>query len=350
MSIADPKSLLETMSRNTCSTNDQTSSHAPPTIQSTTRSQDVPANTLPSQESPEVLGGPSQGLVGSRIQWDTLRSLRKDALRLRSSLQKLRTILQIKEDSKEKADGAYLKYTRAHPPVNPTPTSEWNQDVLEKLYADLQHSRNDYGPVLVECMQKVEALDIIEFEIGRIENHLYVLLFGDIPDESTVTPKPSQENTNLESAFNPSPWLGLVAGVQDRFQPLQTKYLSRLGDLDLARERLGNLKQEQEDLLAEEESSRRVGRELSDNSKAALRDFPSREVELRHEIIEIQRDVENIKKECIGAGVDLDEASDEGSRPSLSIHGDDVLQDLEPFSGDNTGPLPNAFADADANA
>jgi len=182
--------------------------------------------------------------------------------------------------------------------------------------------------------------------MGRIEDHLYILLFGNIPDETPVNSNLPQENTSLESASSPSPWLGLVAGVQDRFQPLHTKYLSRLGDLDLAKERLGNLEQEKEDLLAEEESSLRVRRELSDDSKAALRDLPARETQLRLETIEIERDVDLIRQECVEAGVDLDGASDDGSGYSLSVFGDDVQQDIEPISGGKTGPPSNLSADA----
>lgn len=280
-------------------------------------------NAIPRQRDIKISDIPSQGLLGSKNEWDKLRSLRKDALGLRSLVQKQRSLLLTTGAAVEKADGAFVRYTRAHPPVNPAPTTEWSLDALQKLHTEIQRARNEHGPVLVECMQRDEALDIVEFEMGRIEDHLYVLLFGNIPDETTIDPASSLENATLESPANPSPWLGLVAGVQDRFQPLQTKYLSRLGDWDLAKERLGILRQEMEDLLAEQESLFKVRRELSDESKATLRDFPAREAQLREEVIEIQKDVENIKQECIEAGIDLDEGSDDGSGYSLSVHEED---------------------------
>lgn len=261
-------------------------------------------------------------MIENREKWNILRTLRQISLGARSSLQKQRTVLQEKEKAKEVADDAFIKYTRENTPPNSTFLEE-KQKILDKRYAELQHTRNEYGPAFVEYMQRTEALDNVEFEMARIESHLYKILFGDLPEDTNLPPDFSQEATAEAAASSPSPWLGLVAGIQDRFEPLQSKYLSRLGDWDLAKERLDTMEQEMEDLLDQKQSLLNTKRELGDELIATLGELPAQMDQLRSEIQDIRADVERIRQECVEQGVDLDSGSDDGSGSSLSLYGDD---------------------------
>ncbi|KUJ10756.1 uncharacterized protein LY89DRAFT_250173 [Mollisia scopiformis] len=281
---------------------------------------DLHLDSISLNDNPELLHRILQKLVRKKDDWDKLRSLRKNELGVRSSLQAQRTVLQEKEAAKQVADNDFMKLARENPPL------ESQRDLLES-HARLQQTRNDYGPALVECVQREEALDVVEWEMGRLEDQLYVILFGEIQEDTNLASNFFPTETIVGSASTPSPWLGLVAGVQDRFQPLHTQYLSRQGDMDLAKERLGNLEQEAEDLYARQEYLQRLGHDLSPELSEALREIPSREAQIRSEMADIEADVDRLRQECLDEGIDLDGESDDGSGDSLSFFEDDVQQD-----------------------
>ncbi|KAF8860710.1 hypothetical protein BDZ45DRAFT_741133 [Acephala macrosclerotiorum] len=261
--------------------------------------------------------GNLDGLM-SREDWDNLHFLRIKALRHRSTLQRERRALRQRQTAKDRADEAFMRNTRENRLLHSDHILEEKQAVLERRYEELQHTRNEYGPTLVECMQEEDALEEVEFEMARVEHHLYSLIFGHIPGEPIV-PTEFGQDARFGAPSNPSPFLGLITGVQDRFHPLQVRYLSRLGDLDLAKERLDNMHQEIQCLLGEQESLSTVGRELGADLKDILDRLPAQEADLRHEIAEIEIEVEKLRLDCVEEGIGLNR-SDDGSGHSRSLY------------------------------
>lgn len=263
---------------------------------------------------------------GSVEDWNRLRSLRIEALRLRLTLQKQRKIVHGKQVAKDLADEAYMKFARENSLMEPTSTLDEEISRLEKLYGELQFTRDEYGPILEEYKQDEEALDAVEFEMMKVENQLFSLLFGSTPGMPLLTSESSQYGRSAAPFSSSIPFPDLVAGIQEKFEPLHTKYLSRLGDLDLAKERLDNLKQEMENLLTEQDTLSRAGLKLRPEVEAILRELPSRESRLRTEIAEIESEVGKLKLECVEAGIDV-EGSDDGSGYSRSFYDEDIRQE-----------------------
>ncbi|KAN0102591.1 hypothetical protein V8E51_010904 [Hyaloscypha variabilis] len=255
--------------------------------------------------------------VASREEKRQLRSLRMSSIRLRSQLRIKRIELREKQLAKNAADESFIRYTREKKLTMDNKSSPTEApDPLNSHYAAMQHARDEYGPLEDDYSRLEDILDQMEFEMAKIEARLYG---PESPQEF--------ENANIISPFQePSdslllgsnPLLGLSTDVHEQYQPIHRELLSRLGDLDLARERYENMRQERESLSTEQESRARFGLELHENLKMLLADLPTQEAAVKEEIAEIEVDVERLRAECLDAGIDID-LSDAGSGITADI-------------------------------
>lgn len=242
-----------------------------------------------------------------------LRSLRTNALRLRAQLKIKRLELREKQAAKSSADEAFIRYVRE----NQSALSGSNRqnllpdDTPDAYYTAMQVARDDYGPLEDEYTRMEDILDQTEFEMAKIEIRLYGPELPPNEDESANISSLSQSSNFLSPGPASSSFLGLSTDTPGRYEPIHAHYLSRLGDLDLARERHQNMTQEHESLLMEQESRSRVGMELDDNLKVFLASLPAREAALQGEIVEIELDVERLRAQCLEAGIDLEEPSED---------------------------------------
>jgi hypothetical protein len=234
--------------------------------------------------------------------------LRVTALRVRSQLRTKRIELREKQLAKNTADEAFIRYVREHREV---PLSE---RIFDAYYSAMQHARDDYGPLEDDYDELEDFLDQTEFEMARIEGRIH----RDKTDTTPQTPDldSTQEEIGNASLSGPVSFLGLASESED-YHPLHEEYLSRLGDLDLAREKFENMRRERESLLAEQESRSRLGLQLHENLKLFLEELPLREAEVKGEIAAMEVDIERLKTECLAAGIDIEE-SDEGSEYSMN--------------------------------
>jgi hypothetical protein len=249
-----------------------------------------------------------------------LRLLRTNAVRLRAQLKIKRKELKEKEAAKSSADEAFIRHVRETRSVQPLSNApRLPGETADSYYIAMQTARDVYGPLEDEYTLIEDILDETEFEIARIEIRLYGPETAPPPGhESESISFLPQVTDLLAPASASSPFLGLSTDHPDQYEPIHAEYLSRLGDLDLARERYQNMTQEHESLLVEQESRSRVGMELHPNLKTFLENLPSREAVLRGEITEIELDVERLKSQCLQAGINLDELSD-GSEPEMNF-------------------------------
>ncbi|KAE8447979.1 hypothetical protein EG329_009902 [Mollisiaceae sp. DMI_Dod_QoI] len=270
----------------------------------------------------------SNDLLGKKQDWGKLRSLRVKVRRSRSRLQKKRKLLREKKFEKELAEEAFMKFTRETRPLSSVMTDEQLESALDKYYSAMQNARDEYGPLEDEFVKMEDLLDAIEYEMTKLEGQLYSAI-PDAPSESlNATPEPLIPSGGVASVSTPDPLLGLVAGIQGNFQPTHVKYLTRLGDLDLTKERYDNLVQEREGLLSEQASRFRVGLQLHEDWKSVLEKFPAEEAILRQEMAKIEEDVELLRKQCIDEGIEIEE-NDYGSGYSHSLFDDDLQQSLQ---------------------
>ncbi|KAH9206762.1 hypothetical protein DL95DRAFT_396680, partial [Leptodontidium sp. 2 PMI_412] len=110
------------------------------------------------------------------------------------------------------------------------------------------------------------------------------------PRNKDISFSPSVASTDSESE----------SGQQ--FHPLVTQYLSKLGDVDLLRERLDELLEERYILEEEREKRARVKMKLSDENEEWLANYSDVESGLIEEYENATREMDKLKKECIDKG------------------------------------------------
>jgi hypothetical protein len=288
-------------------------------------------------------------------EWRKLRSLRTNALRLRSYTKSKRQELQEKQVAKSAADAEFMQYVRKlrFDPQLSLQSPEFGGHLdgnLESYYKAMQDARDTYGPAEYEYNELEEQLDETEFELAKTEGRVYKAKVHSIDDTSGLESSPDLGIGSPRPA--PVSLLGLSSDASDEYHPLQVDYLSRLGDLDLAKERRQNLVLERERLLMARESKVRVGMELHEHEKEFLANFPAREANLLGEITEIEEDVERMKATCIEAGLEIIEevsGSLEGSvndddptvpaKEGVTPHETSLDRDLIPESSQSLFPL-----------
>jgi hypothetical protein len=211
-----------------------------------------------------------------------IHSLRTKALKLRARIRSGRRELLAKQRAKSLVDEAFMKYIREYRPVPPavpsnsldSPISTSGNPVLEAHYIAMQTARNDYGPVEDEYNLLEEELDEIDYELATLEARSTEKgskrNYDHVPNQASKRPPPES-------------FLGL-SNALEKTHPLKADLLSRLGDLDLAKERQQNLQHEREQLLAVQESRSSLGLDVSEYEKKFLADFPAVEAALRGEI------------------------------------------------------------------
>lgn len=255
-----------------------------------------------------------------REEGQRLRLLRTNALRLRAQLKIKRKELKEKEAAKASADETFIRYVRENRLISSISKAPTLADkTAEPYYVAMQTARDVYGPLEDEYTRIEDLLDETEFEIAKIEIQLYGLETTPPPEDELASQTSLAQGADfLQTGSELDSFLGLSAGHPDQYEPIHAEYLSRLGDLDLARERFQNMTQEHESLLAEQESRSRVGMELHPNLKTFLEELPAKEAALQEEITEIELDVERLRSQCLEAGINLDEFSD-GSRSEMDF-------------------------------
>jgi hypothetical protein len=239
-----------------------------------------------------------------------IHNLRTKALKLRSRIRSGRRELLSKQRAKSLADEAFMKYIREYRPVPPaepsnsldSPASTFGNPVLEAHYTAMQAARNDYGPVEDEYNLMEEELDEIDYELATLEARSTKK--GAKRNSDYVPTQASKRPPSPESFFR-------LSDTLEKTHPLKADLLSRLGDLDLAKEQLQNLQHEREQLLAVQESRSSLGLDVSEYEKSFLADFPAVEAALRGEIGELEEDIEQIKSQCLEVGVDISESNSE---------------------------------------
>ena len=275
--------------------------------------------------------------------WKKMRSLRTEGLRLRAQRKTRRKELHEKQRAKDSADEAFMKYLRQDnfgPSMSsPSHSPKYADSILDSLFKALQKARDEYGPAEYSYNLLEDKLAEIEFELAMVEGRLYKTRLQNGFENPDVEFKPPSDDEPPSSA--PVSLWGLSSeGAFENYPPVKAEYLSRLGDLDLARERYENLLGEHEVLVLEQETKERLEIKLPEDEIEFLEEYPATVAALEEEIVEIQEDVERLREKCIAEGLDMSDGSN-GS-VQRSIEGEETPEvgqaDIEMFDEETNSP------------
>ncbi|KAH7370063.1 hypothetical protein BKA65DRAFT_544788 [Rhexocercosporidium sp. MPI-PUGE-AT-0058] len=237
-----------------------------------------------------------------------LRSLRANALRIRSLLRTKRKVLRDKQYAKIAADEAFMRYVREHVSTSELNTFVTKSDILDALYNAMQETRDIYGPLQDECDEIEENLDDTEFEMGMIEGRIH--RGTTIKGPEAAVREGQIDTLGRASPLAPSSSVDFGSDSTEDYHPLHAQYLSRLGDLDLAKETLQEMRQEMQALLSNKEARMNVGLDLHESLQYILAELPGQISASRDEIEEIEKDVKRLHSDCLAAGLVIDKLGD----------------------------------------
>lgn len=217
--------------------------------------------------------------------WKRVLQLRERVSKLREQYQDQRNVLHILQDSKASADEEYMKMVRTRHAIL-SDSLTWDGQTLkelEELRKKCQAIRDQYGPEENDLGYMEERLRDEETKLTRVEtilmNHLQNNIEIDIQysDASSVTS--SEQNEPRDDPYE--------------------DYLTRLGNADLLRERLGDLDYERGRLLMEQQRRHEIGMDLESDDLDYLDDYPLNAAETRRELAEVEADVTRLQLLCI---------------------------------------------------
>jgi hypothetical protein len=234
-----------------------------------------------------------------------LRALRVESFKRRGEERTKRRQLRRLESTKIKADAAFMKFVTkkmAQPPVSSQSYLKQSGDLISDLnpyYVAMQAARNEYGDLEDDYNQLAESLDDFEFKLAQAESRVYKTPQGDtdLLANSTDTGDLSWDEKSDTS------WAD-----EHAYHPLHAKLLDKLGDLDLATERLNYWKQK----LDQDQWTLQYGAHLEHENKGGLEKLNAGVKELRDRLEGVKNErsrifyeVELLRARCEEEGIYL---------------------------------------------
>jgi hypothetical protein len=160
---------------------------------------------------------------------------------------------------------------------------------LFELSEAMQNQRDKFYPMEDDYNKLEDRLDVEEFELHEAESRLYDRLGS--PRTSIVT---ADDRASLwrEEYLEPQPE-SLSPELQE---PAYTDYLSRVGDANIVKERILELRRERMHLVEEERIRANVGRNLDEEGLQFLESFDTSHQQLQDEYAAIQKDLAKMRE------------------------------------------------------
>jgi len=175
-----------------------------------------------------------------------------------------------------------------------------DKEALAGLYQEVQAARDLLGPMEDDYNQEEDANDAAEFDLNDQEKRFYRLYPANVsagsasPDGGGSVPSSFSSLTSLNNGF--------AASRQPRNLALE-QYDSRIGDANIIKERLEDLRLEREQYLEEERLRDRVDLDLYPPNKTFLDEFDKNYTELEQELDYIKTDVQRLRRKAFEEGV-----------------------------------------------
>jgi hypothetical protein len=220
--------------------------------------------------------------------------LRAEVWGLRSSLSEKRGVLREKELAKSVADDNFMKFIRTTGLGKLSRKDKMKDlELLRKLFEECEMLRNEYGPLEDDCNILENDLNNREYEMQKLEKVL---------DERWKGSPPSQpETASPQNSPPPSNYSG--SEFSQDFHPLVAEYLSKIGDIEIFRERLDWHTEEKLTLEDEKERRERVDRKLVEADQKWLDNYSEAKAALFKELKEAEDDAEKLRMRCYSLGL-----------------------------------------------
>ena len=237
-----------------------------------------------------------------RSEWQQIHRLRQEIASLQSQVHSLRKDLRERQAAKSKADDAYMRHLSMQEfgrIGRLSGLSGLKADIkeTENLRLACQIARNEYGPVEDECNQLEDQLVIREFELSQRENIFYSLW-------KQPTDSIDLDLTTTEIMEYPN--LSQIYGTKDEIadlHPLVVEFQDKQGDLDILREHLDELLDEESTLEDSRMKRDRFGMTLSPEDQAWLDNSQNAKDEVQRDIRKVEIEVDRLKQECLAKGL-----------------------------------------------
>jgi hypothetical protein len=235
-------------------------------------------------------------------EWDRIQQLRADNWSLRSRIREMRNNLRELQRAKSDADDILFRRLTVHGlGFGKESLQLMGQKTLDELMHDCQAARDAYGPLEDDCNELEDQLSGKEFELDRLEEEFYKRRPEDItvPSDRPLTPVGIQNAENYPSSVGYPDEEDEVS----EFHPLVSRYLSKLGDLDILQERLVDHLDEKRCLEEERDRRSRFGLSLDPEDSQWLDNALNGQEDLTDKIRTLQEDLEVMKANCLDQGL-----------------------------------------------
>jgi hypothetical protein len=225
---------------------------------------------------------------------EKIRVLRAEVWGLRSNISEKRNVLRDKEHAKSVADDNFMKFIRTHGFAKLSRKDRSHeQEILAKLFEECETLRNDYGPLEDDCNILENVLNNREYEMQKLEAAL--------EERWNEAPPSQQVITSPQHAPPPSNHSG--SELSQAFHPLVNAYLSKIGDVEIFRERLEWHSEEKLTLLEEKETKEHVNLKLAEADQKWLDNYAEAEIALIKQFEEAQEEAEHLRMQCYSLGL-----------------------------------------------
>jgi hypothetical protein len=230
-------------------------------------------------------------------EWQKIQRLRESTWSQRSKIHELRTVLREKQRAKSTADDKYLQHVRvSNVGINHANSDDpKQQETLKALALECERARDEYGPLEDDCNWLEDQLGRDEFELTKLEEKLFSHMNN--PQDFKMEEAISEADSPAPSAYSDSD-VG-----QDPHHPLVSKFLSKMGDVDILEERLTYLVEEKYSLDSEKQTRQLVEQDLAPDDQEILDNYDDAYVKLARQIEEARNQAETLKQECLKEGL-----------------------------------------------
>jgi hypothetical protein len=299
--------------------NSTSSTSEPPDSQTKGR---PPSNPEVAKESRRLRSGSA-----AEIEWERIQKLRVENWSLRSQIREIRSNLRQMQRAKSDADDILFRrmtvqgLSLLHGMDNLPSTG---QKTLNELLEDCQKARDAYGPLEDDCNRLEDQLSGQEFELDRLEEHFYTRPLEEIHVmlDKPLTPAGVEDPQPYSRSFDEE-------DEEFEYHPLVSRYLSKMGDLDLTQERLDDLLDEKRGLEEERDKRLRFGLTLDPEDQQWLENAQSAQEDLSEKIRILEKDLEVMKQDCFSRGL-VDEDGEPTEFLSQEQRSFDGEEDINP--------------------
>lgn len=252
-----------------------------------------------------------------------LGQLRSSTLQTRVKVHEMRNALRRERSETTDADVRFMTALQSFM----SQTQSKLPDRLLQLFDDCQTTRETYLPLEDDYNAAENRLDQQEYELGNVERKFYAK-----QEAEAVGPYSEPEGSMVFEDLDSLAPSTYSVGVSSEYPARLIEYFSRIGDLNIVREQLEDLRGHRAALVEEQSSRKAFHLPLDLEGQAFLKGFDQSHRHIQNKLAHIEADVDRLKALCQEEGL-LDpegEITITGDDPDLRLDSDLRLELVEP--------------------